>query len=47
MRGSVREGQLKQNETNSNKCTLRIVPLHMNLTAEANGTMCKGYYLNR
>jgi hypothetical protein len=38
---------LKQNETNSNECTLRRISLHMNLTAEANCTVCKGQYLNR
>jgi hypothetical protein len=39
--------QLKQNETNSNECTLSMVPLHIDITAEANDTMCKGDKLNR
>ena len=39
--------QLKENETNSNECTLSRVPLHIDVTAEANGTLCKGDKLNR
>jgi hypothetical protein len=31
---------LKENETNSSECTLlSMVPLHIDITAEANGTM--------
>jgi hypothetical protein len=43
----IKKNRVKQNETNSNECTLSRVALHIDITAEANGTMCRGDKLNR